>query len=97
MFLYLVWLSLCSSLLGIERQWSRGKFAIAHARYIKILPCLGGFRVKIANFSRLHCLTIHVSHFTFTSENEAGVDLVLIQPFLLCYVNHDFLMLTSIF
>ena len=27
-FLYLVWFSLCSSLLGIARQWSREKFAI---------------------------------------------------------------------
>ena len=31
-----------------------------------------------------------------TGGNKAGVDLVLIQPFLLCYVNHV-LMLTSIF
>ena len=38
-----------------------------------------------------------IVHFTVTGENEAGVDLVLIQPFLLCYVNHIFLMLTSIF
>ena len=37
------------------------------------------------------------SHFTVTGENETGVDLVLIQPFLLYYVNHIFLMLTSIF
>ena len=29
--------------------------------------------------------------------NKAGVDLVLIQPFLLYYVNHVFLVLTSIF
>ena len=37
------------------------------------------------------------SPFTVAGENEAGVDLVLIQPFLLYYVNHVFLMLTSIF
>ena len=37
-------------------------------------------------------------HFTFTGGNEAGVDLVLIQPFLLYYVNHVVLyMLTGIF
>ena len=36
-------------------------------------------------------------HFTVTAENEAGVDLVLIQPFLLYYVNHVVLMPTSIF
>ena len=38
-----------------------------------------------------------IAHFTVAGENEAGVDLVLIQPFLLYYVNHVFLMLTSIF
>ena len=38
-----------------------------------------------------------IAHFTVAGENEAGVDLVLIQPFLLSYVNHVFLMLTSIF
>ena len=31
---------------------------IAHVQYIKILTWLRGFRVKIANFSRLHCLVI---------------------------------------
>ena len=31
---------------------------IAHVRYIKILTWLRGFRVKTANFSRLHCLAI---------------------------------------
>ena len=35
-----------------------------------------------------------IAHFTVTGGNEA--DLALIQPFLLCYVNHV-LMLTSIF
>ena len=29
-----------------------------------------------------------IAHFTVTVGNEAGVDLVLIQPFLLYYVNH---------
>ena len=29
-----------------------------------------------------------MGHFTVTGGNEAGVDLVLIQPFLLYYVNH---------
>ena len=38
-----------------------------------------------------------IAHFTVAGENEAGVDLVLIQPFLLYYVNHVFLMLTSNF
>ena len=37
------------------------------------------------------------AHFTVTGENEAGVDLVLIQTFLLYYINNVFLMLTSIF
>ena len=36
-------------------------------------------------------------HFAVTGGNEAGVDLVLIQPFLLYYVNHVVLMLTSMF
>ena len=38
-----------------------------------------------------------IVHFTVTGENEAGVDHVLIQPFLLYYVNHVVLMVTSIF
>ena len=38
-----------------------------------------------------------IAHFTVEGENGAGVDLVLIQPFLLYYVNHVFPMLTSIF
>ena len=38
-----------------------------------------------------------IVRFTITAENETGVDLVLIQPFLLYYVNHDALMLTGIF
>ena len=37
-----------------------------------------------------------IAHFTVTVGNEAGVDLVLIQPFLLYYANH-FVMLSSIF
>ena len=36
-----------------------------------------------------------IAHFTVSSENEAGVDLVLIQTFLLYYVNQVFLMLTT--
>ena len=42
-------------------------------------------------------MKLQIAHFTVAGENEAGVDLVLIQPFLLYYVNHVFLMLTSIF
>ena len=38
-----------------------------------------------------------IAHFTVKILNEAGVDLVLIQPFLLHYVNHVVLMLISIF
>ena len=40
-----------------------------------------------------------IAHFTVTctGRNEAGVDLVLIQPFLLYHLNNVFLMLTSIF
>ena len=38
-----------------------------------------------------------IANFTVTGGNEAGVDLVLIQPFLLYYVNHVVLMLSSIF
>ena len=43
---------------------------------------------------------LRIVHFTVTGGNEAGVDLFLIQPFLLYYVNHVFLMLqcvTSVF
>ena len=37
-----------------------------------------------------------IDHFTVTGGSEAGVDLVLTQPFLLYYVNHVALMLTGI-
>ena len=46
------------------------------------------------------CLWKHsfgIAHFTVTIGNEAGVDLVLIQPSLLYYVNHVFVILNSIF
>ena len=43
-----------------------------------------------------HFLIIIV-HFTVTGGNEAGVDLVLIQPFPLYYVNHVVLMVSSFF
>ena len=38
-----------------------------------------------------------IAHFTVTGENETGVDLVSIQPFLLYYVNQVFLMRTAYF
>ena len=38
-----------------------------------------------------------MAHFTVTGANEAGVDLVLIQPFLLYYVNHVVVMPTFFF
>ena len=38
-----------------------------------------------------------VVHFTVTVANEAEIDLVLIQPFLLYFVNHAVLMLTNFF
>ena len=38
-----------------------------------------------------------MAHFTVSGGNEAGVDLVLIQPFLLCYAHHVVLTLTKIF
>ena len=38
-----------------------------------------------------------IGHFTVTDGNDTGVDLVLRQPFLLSYLNHVVLMLTSIF
>ena len=37
-----------------------------------------------------------IAHFIVTDENEAGVDLVLTQSFLLYYVNHVVLIPTSI-
>ena len=38
-----------------------------------------------------------IAHFTVTGENKAAVDLVLIQTFLLYYVNQVFLILTANF
>ena len=60
------------------------------------------FPLNCDNWYSLACVTqltipvCPIAHFTVTGGNKAGVDLVLIQPFLLCYVNHV-LMLTSIF
>ena len=48
---------------------------------------------KLFHFVLLHAGKI-IAHFTVTGGNEAGVDLVLIQPLLLYYVA---LMLTSVF
>ena len=42
-------------------------------------------------------ICVPIAHFTVKGGNEAGVDLVLIQPFLLYYVNHIVVMLTSSF
>ena len=43
-----------------------------------------------------NCIGQSIAHLTLTGGNEAGVDLVLLQPFLLYYVNHVALMLTCI-
>ena len=42
-------------------------------------------------------LTATIGQFTVANGQETGVDLVLIQPFLVSYLNHVVLMLTSIF
>ena len=42
-------------------------------------------------------VTSDIAHFTVTGENEAGVDLVLIQSSLLYYVNNVFHLLTTYF
>ena len=52
--------------------------------------------VKYRLFSQA-TLASQIAHFTVTVGNEAGVDLVLIQPRLLYYVNHVFVILNSIF
>jgi len=39
---------------------------------------------------------MQIAHFTVTGENEVGVELVLTQPFLLYYVNHVVLILTTV-
>ena len=38
-----------------------------------------------------------IAHFTVSGGNEAGVDFVLIQPFLLCYANHVFLFYANLY
>ena len=45
----------------------------------------------------INILKTTIAHFTVTVGNEAGVDVALIQPYLLYYVNHIVVMLTSIF
>ena len=64
--------------------------------YLKLHPVL-----LTANYS---CLVVPksynettISHSVYTFGKEAGVDLVLIEPFLLSTVNHVVLMLNSIF
>ena len=57
---------------------------------------------KLCKNNGLHILvryykTSLIGHFTVMDGSEAGVDLVLIQSFLLYYVNQVILMLTSIF
>ena len=54
---------------------------------------------SVSNLGYL-CLWKHsfgIAHFTVTVGNEAGVDLVFIQPSFLYYVNHVFVILNSIF
>ena len=54
---------------------------------------------SVSNLGYL-CLWKHsfgIAHFTVTVGNEVGVDLVFIQPSLLYYVNHVFVILNSIF
>ena len=64
-------------------------------------PCKQALRELFFNFRSnklFHFVLLHagkiIAHFTVTGGNEAGVDLVLIQPLLLYYVS---LMLTSVF
>ena len=58
------------------------------------IHCLHPVRDKNQEFE---CILLQIAHFTVTGENEAGVDLVLIQPFLLYHGNHVVLRLNSIF
>ena len=44
-----------------------------------------------------HSMSLSIGHFTVMDGGESGVDLALIQTFLLYYVNQIILMLTSIF
>ena len=44
----------------VDTKNNTSKISLSHVRYIKILPRLWGFRVKIANISRLHCLPIPI-------------------------------------
>ena len=51
----------------------------------------------LKGYWRQHITRVSVIHFKVTGANVAGFDLVLMQPFLLYYVNSVILMLTSIF
>ena len=85
----------------------RGATAYVSHIFMRIyqIQQLGIGHLGIRNSSAMIRLSNHqtiasqcvIAHFTVTSENEAGVDLVLIQPLLLYYVNNVVLMLTSIF
>ena len=51
--------------------------------------------VRLPNWQPNYGQTIAL--FTVSGGNEAGIDLVLIEPFLLCYVHHVVVTLTHIF
>ena len=55
------------------------------------------FSPVFAKVSKLDPVSLAIAHFTVTGENKAGVDLGLIQPSLLYYVNQVFLMLITYF
>ena len=53
------------------------------------------FSPVFAKVSKLDPVSLAIAYFTVTGENKAGVDLGLIQPSLLYYVNEVLLMLTT--
>ena len=71
-----------------------------YTRSPQLIQSFGFFRLLVSiPFHPAISLTLKsnsIAHFTVTVGNEAGVDLVLIQPFLLYYANHV-VMLSSIF
>ena len=63
---------------------------------ICLLVCLFFFTCPFNPAISLTLKSNSIAHFSVTVGNKAGVDLVLIQPFLLYYANHV-VMLTRIF
>ena len=75
-------LEVCNTSRFVDTKNNNSKISLAHVRYIRILTRLRGFRVKIANISRLHCLAIPIRDLGPVYTLASGLKLALVykQP-----------------